>query len=105
MEVQILIPALSVLCSALSLMIGIVAFSRSRDREVRNDASEIAVIKTKLDSIINGVSNIQIEIKANEIKVTELSEKIIRLEESINLAQKRIDKLEDQLKKNKENIV
>jgi septal ring factor EnvC (AmiA/AmiB activator) len=78
------------------LLIGLLTFKRERDNEVRSDASESAVIKTKLDNISRGVESIQIDIKANEKRVSDLSERVIRVEESSKQAHKRIDKLENQ---------
>jgi hypothetical protein len=37
------------------LLIGFFTFNRSRDNDVKNDASESAVIKTKLDNISSGI--------------------------------------------------
>ena len=94
MEGLVLIPVLSILCTILALIIGFLTFNRNRDKDVKTDASESAVIKTKLDSISNGVSNIQIEIKANEKRVNDLSEKYVRIDESLKSAHKRIDAFE-----------
>ena len=93
----VVIPILSVICVVLSLVIGFLTFNRNRDKDVRSDASENAVIKTKLDSISNGVENIRIDIKANEKKVTELSEKLIRIDESNKSLHKRVDAIEKKM--------
>jgi septal ring factor EnvC (AmiA/AmiB activator) len=87
---------IGIACAILGLLIGLLTFKRERDNEVRSDASESAVIKTKLDNISRGVESIQIDIKANEKRVSDLSERVIRVEESSKQAHKRIDKLENQ---------
>jgi septal ring factor EnvC (AmiA/AmiB activator) len=94
LETQVLIPVLSVLCTVLALIIGFLTFSRNRDKDVKTDASESAVIKTKLDNISSGIDSIRIDIKANEMRVSDLSEKYIRIDESLKSAHKRIDNLE-----------
>lgn len=81
-------------CTLLGALIGFLTFTRNRDRDVRTDASESAVIRTKLDNINSGVESIRIDIKANEMRVSELSERVIRIEESSKSAHKRIDNLE-----------
>jgi septal ring factor EnvC (AmiA/AmiB activator) len=86
---------IGIICAIGGLLIGFLTFNRSRDNDVKNDASENAVIKTKLDSISAGVSNIQIDIKANEKRMNELSERVIRVEESSKQAHKRIDSIEN----------
>jgi septal ring factor EnvC (AmiA/AmiB activator) len=92
---QTLIPILLALCAFLTLIIGFLTFNRNRDKDVKSDASEMAVIKTTLNAISNGVSNIQVDIKANERRVTELSLQVSRIDESNKVAHKRIDKLEN----------
>jgi len=91
---QLFIPILTVLCTLIGLLIGFLTFNRSRDKDVRNDASESAVIKTKLDTISSGIDSIRIDIKANEKRVSELSERVIRVEESAKQAHKRLDNFE-----------
>jgi septal ring factor EnvC (AmiA/AmiB activator) len=86
---------IGILCAVGGLLIGFFTFNRSRDNDVKNDASESAVIKTKLDNISSGIDSIRIDIKANEKRVSELSERVIRIEESSKQAHLRINKLED----------
>jgi peptidoglycan hydrolase CwlO-like protein len=95
LEASVLVPVLTVLCTVLSLIVGFLTFNRNRDKDVKSDASESAVIKTKLDTISSGIDSIRIDIKANEKRVSELSERLIRNEESVKSAHKRIDKLEN----------
>jgi peptidoglycan hydrolase CwlO-like protein len=82
-------------CTLIGGVIGFLTFNRNRDKDVRNDASEFAVIKSNLTNISGGVDSIRIDIKANERRVSELSERVIRVEESSKQAHKRIDKIED----------
>lgn len=84
---------ITVLIAVASFLIGLFSFSRNRDKDVKNDASESAVIRTKLDNINAGVESIRIDIKANEKRVSELSERLIRVEESSKQAHKRLDNL------------
>lgn len=81
------------LCSVFGFLLAYLTFMIARDKQVKTEAIENGVIKTKLDTISTGVSNIQIDIKANERRVTELSERMIRVEESSKQAHKRIDSL------------
>lgn len=97
MDTQILVPVLSTLCVVTTAIIGFLTFSRNRDKEVKSDASESAVIKTKLDNISSGIDSIRIDIKANEKRVSELSERLIRVEESSKQAHKRLDNFERSL--------
>lgn len=93
---------IGLLCTFVGALIGFLSFNRNRDKEVKNDASESAVIKTKLDSISRGVESIQVDIKANEKRMNELSERVIRVEESSKQAHKRIDYIENKGEKSHE---
>lgn len=70
------------------------AFQRNRDKEIKTDAEDGAVIKTKLDSIGKGVDDIRIDLKANEKQMSRMNEQLIRVDESTKSAHKRLDKLE-----------
>ena len=85
---------IGILCTILGAFIGVLTYNRNRDKDVKNDASDSAVIRTKLDNINAGVESIRIDIKAQEMRVTGLSERVIRVEESSKQAHKRLDKME-----------
>lgn len=88
---------IGVICTLLGVLITVFTFTRNRDRDVKSDASELAVIKTKLDTISLGIEQIRIDIRANEMRVSDIAEKLIRVEESNKLAHKRIDKIESDI--------
>lgn len=91
MEAQV---GISILCTIIGVLIGFLTFSRNRDKDVKSDAAESAVIRTKLDSINLGVESIRIDIKANEKQVAALNERVVRVEESSKQAHKRLDNME-----------
>lgn len=86
------------LLGAVSTVFGMVityfTFMRGRDKSIKNEAEDGAVIKTKLDSIGKGVDDIRIDLKANEKQMSRMNEQLIRVDESTKSAHKRIDKLE-----------
>lgn len=89
MEIQI-----GIVSALIGILITVLTFSRNRDKDVKTDATESAVVRTKLDNINNGVESIRIDIKANEKRVADLNERVIRVEESAKQAHKRMDSLE-----------
>lgn len=89
-----IITVISLLFTLTGAIIGILSFNRNRDKDVRNDASENAVIRTKLDVINSGVELIRKDIQKNENRVESLSERVTRVEESSKQAHKRIDSIE-----------
>ncbi|KKI89071.1 hypothetical protein WQ54_27995 [Bacillus sp. SA1-12] len=86
---------IAVLIAIGGFLIGIFTFSRNRDKDVKNDATESAVIRTKFDNISQGVESIRIDIRANEQRVRDLSDRVVRVEESSKQAHKRLDKIEN----------
>ncbi|WCH46448.1 hypothetical protein [Lysinibacillus sp. OF-1] len=82
---------IGILCIVLGAFIGVLTYNCNRDKDVKNDASDSAVIRTKLDNINAGIN---IDIKAQEMRVTGLSERVILVEESSKQAHKRLDKME-----------
>ena len=92
METNILV---GIICTVIGAWIGVATFSRNRDKDVRMDATESAVVRTKLDSIGQGVDSIRIDMRAGELRVSDLTERVIRVEESTKQAHKRIDNLRE----------
>jgi hypothetical protein len=84
-----------VLIAIIGILLTYLAFSRNRDKDIKSDATEAAIISTKLDIITTGIDNIRIDIKANEKKVSDLNERTIRIEESCKQAHLRINRLEE----------
>lgn len=85
---------IGVVIAIASFLIGFLTFSRNRDKDVKKDATESAIIRTKLDNIGQSVDSIRIDFKASDQRWTALSERVIRNEESTKQAHKRLDKLE-----------
>jgi chromosome segregation ATPase len=86
---------ITVACTVGAFAVGYFAFRRDKDNDLRSDASELAVIKTQLSSISSGINDIRIDNKANERRLSEYGERLIRVEESSKQAHKRIDHIEN----------
>ncbi|MGV3464513.1 MAG: hypothetical protein ACO1OT_04380 [Heyndrickxia sp.] len=54
------------ICTVVGLIIGLFTFNRNKDKDVRSDASESAVIRTKLDNINSGIDSIRIDFIENK---------------------------------------
>ena len=96
-NISIIISIIALFCTTLGVVIGFFTFTRNRDKDVKSDASELAIIRTKLDSINQGVENIRIDIKVEQKERLGLSERLIRLEESHKSLHKRLDDLEEMI--------
>lgn len=92
--IGVLTTVIGLICTFTGLIIGFFTFSRNRDKDVKSDATESAIIRTKLDNIGQSVDSIRIDFKASDQRWTALSETVIRVEESTKQAHKRIDQIE-----------
>lgn len=92
-EIGVLIAVLSLVIAVLGYQLNKQKHMAEQQQNVRNDATREAVIETKLDNISNGVENIRIDIRTNERQLGELSQRVVRVEESAKQAHKRIDNI------------
>lgn len=93
-NVGILISAIGLFCTLLGAVIGFLTFNRNRDKDVRSDASRNAVIETKLDNINQSVNAIAVKLEASDQRWTATDKEVVRIDESVKSAHKRIDALE-----------
>ncbi|MGE7877931.1 hypothetical protein [Peribacillus muralis] len=95
----LLITIISLLCTATGAVLGLLTLSRNRKNDfrsnVKNDATESAIIRTKLDNIGQSVDSIRSDIKASDRRWNALSERVIRNEESVKQVHKRMDQIEN----------
>ena len=81
----------------ITFFIGYLTFLKNRDKDTRLDARRDAVMESKLDVISQGVDTIKIDSKSSELKISQMHENYIRIEESLKQAHKRIDKIEEKI--------
>ncbi|MEH7463822.1 hypothetical protein V7166_17545 [Bacillus thuringiensis] len=85
---------LGLLIGALSLAISYLAYSFNRSKAIKSDGQQDAEVRVTLGYIKQGVEGIQVDMKVNERRMAEFSERITRVEESAKQAHKRIDVVE-----------
>lgn len=85
---------IGIIGAVVGMLIGYFTFQRNRDKEIRSNASEDAVVRTKLDHISVGVHSIQLDLDKSSMRMSEVSDRVIRVEESAKQAHKRIDKID-----------
>ena len=85
---------IGVLIAIASALIGYVAYSLNRSKEIKSDGQQGAEMKAKLEYISKGVDDIRIDQKASERQMVSFGERITRVEESSKQAHKRLDNLE-----------
>lgn len=85
--------AISVLCTLLGATLGYLGYKRNYSRDLKDDSMKQSIIATKLDYIGKGVDDIRLDIRAQERKVNELNERVVKVEESTKSAHKRLDEI------------
>lgn len=88
--------SIALACTVIGAVISYSTFQRNKGHDIRADTREEAETRAKLDYIATAVDEIRLDNKARDREVTELKERVIRNEESVKSAHKRIDGLEEE---------
>lgn len=90
--------AIEIAIGAISTLLGMAVtyftFMRGRDKEIKTDAQEQAKVSYKLDHIGSGVDDIRLDLKDSDRQIGQINESLIRVDESVKSAHKRIDKID-----------
>jgi septal ring factor EnvC (AmiA/AmiB activator) len=86
--------AISVLIAFTGVTISYLAFRKNGDNDLIDHAEKDGEVKTKLDYISKGVDDIRLDIRAQDRKISDITERVIRVEESTKSAHRRIDGIE-----------
>lgn len=93
MEVEI-----TTLISGFSLIIAvIVAISNIRNKNYLNDresASQVTTLIVKLENIADGINEIKADMRSMKTDVDDMRERVVKVEQSVKMAHKRIDSME-----------
>lgn len=84
---------IGVVCSVIGVLATLWTINRNKTEDVKRDTKEDAVLSTKLDYISRGVDDIRLDIKAQDKRIADIGNRLIRVEESTKSAHHRIDEL------------
>ena len=84
---------LTLLCTVAGARVGYLAYKKQVDTDIENNASQKTLLSTKLDYISKGVDDIRLDIKAQDAKLKNTIERLIKVEESTKSAHHRLDEL------------
>lgn len=82
---------ITVICTIVGAIIGYMSYQKKNQKDIENDASQKALMASKLDYISTGVDNIRLDIKAQDAKISNIIERLIKVEESTKSAHHRLD--------------
>lgn len=80
--------------SLAAVLISLVGLFLSSRKETRSDAAANAIIQTKLDSVINGVDDIRVEMRTMRETIGDHGERLARVEARASSNTHRLDALE-----------
>ena len=83
-----------VIISIAAVLISFIGLILNGRKDTRTDAATNAIVQTKLDSLINGVDDIRVEIRAMNEKISDHGERLAKLEARSASNTHRIDVLE-----------
>lgn len=91
METSTLISLAAVI---ISFIFNFTGYKRSKTTDDKTDASEMTTVIVKLENIDSGVKEIKTDMRVMQNDVKAQNEKLIRIDESLKSAWKRINKME-----------
>ena len=86
---------IGVLGTSTGIIIALLNYRRNSTKDIQDSASGNGELRSDIGYIKRGVDDIRLDLRAQEKRVGEIAEKVIRLEESTKSAHKRIDGLEE----------
>ena len=92
MENLALLGAIGTVCS---IAFGYIGYQQGVKDKCKGEGQESGELKADIKYIKSGIDDIKIDLKVQEKRVNELSERVTRIEESARQAHKRIDEIKD----------
>lgn len=80
--------------SLAAVAVSLISLLINTRKDSRTDAASQAIITTKLDSVINGVDDIRVELRAMRETISDHGERLAKVEERARSNTHRIDALE-----------
>lgn len=81
------------------VVLGLLKARKDENKSIKEDTVQDTVVATKLDYISKGVDDIRLDIKAQDKRISEIVERLIKVEESTKSAHHRIDDLDTNKRK------
>ena len=89
---------ISLVCTVLGVIISYMAFQRNKTKDIRTDTKEevegITIVAQEIKYVSRGVDEIKYDLRDINKNMSDINERLIRVEESTKSAHKRLDNLE-----------
>lgn len=86
--------SIGIICSILSSVAAFYTASRYFRQDTQKETGDFTRVETKLDYVSKGVDDIRLDIKDQGRQIKDISERLVKVEESTKSAHHRIDVLE-----------
>lgn len=86
--------SVALICSILGAIIGVLGFIRLSKADAKEETSSFTRVETKLDYIGKDVSDIKVDFRTQAKQISDIEQRVTRVEESTKSAHHRIDGLE-----------
>lgn len=86
--------SIALACTVFGVSISYLGFQRNRKIDAKHEVRENTTVAVKLDYISKGVDDIRLDIKAQDKKIGDLVERVVKVEESTKSAHHRLDNFE-----------
>jgi len=89
----VFIGLISIVSMVFGMIISYMKWRKYNDKDIKLDAAGNGELRADIGYIKRGVEDIKLDLKAQENRYSELSERVTRVEESTKSAHKRIDEI------------
>ncbi len=86
---------IGIICTIAGTAFGYFNWRRNDKKDIRADAASDGELRADINYIRRGVEDIRVDLKAQDKRFGELTERVTRVEESAKQAHKRIDRIEE----------
>ena len=94
-DITVLVTLVGVVGTVSGIYFGFWKAKKDEQKSLKEDTVQDTVVATKLDYISKGVDDIRLDIKAQDKRISDVVERLIKVEESTKSAHHRIDSLEE----------
>ena len=94
-DITVLVTLVGLVGTVSGIYFGFWKAKKDEQKALKEDTVQDTVVATKLDYISKGVDDIRLDIKAQDKSISDVVERLIKVEESTKSAHHRIDSLEE----------
>ncbi|XZI53218.1 hypothetical protein ACSXD3_18055 (plasmid) [Clostridium perfringens] len=94
-DITVLVTLVGLVGTVSGIYFGFWKAKKDEQKTLKEDTVQDTVVATKLDYISKGVDDIRLDIKAQDKRISDVVERLIKVEESTKSAHHRIDSLEE----------